>query len=474
MKRILLFCFTMAFAQLQAQTVYMPVTFHLVANDEGAVRASEILVLSTLCEINTAFEGAGVKFFFKQFNYIDDTDLYSLQLDSSEIIDLIPPYLDTASINVFIVNGMSAGESGLALGNYNGSHDFILVRKVSFIPDYYQIAVHEFGHFLSLIHTSSGAVGCNDLSGPTPQLPTGCDLSMMEYANGSNCLTAGDFICDTPAEFLSTSIYAFSCQDSIVQYVLDPMGYQLPTLYPPYNYMSYFVDCDTLAFTTDQNTKMSLNANSPARAYCTYEGVPNQNPVTDLPTLSGPFNNMTIDTNYVVFEWAPVANASFYILEIDISSTFNFAPTRILTTTNSYELINQLEPNKNYKWRVFAFNENSTCAAPSAPNTVITADFLVMYINATTEYKAIKFNLSPNPVISGNDLMVQIEANTPNEIVWSVINTNGQVVKTGSINQVLGLTSMIIPTDSLPLGFYAVKMTTKGETISKAFWVVEG
>ncbi|MDR3287337.1 MAG: zinc-dependent metalloprotease [Prevotellaceae bacterium] len=46
---------------------------------------------------------------------------------------------------------------------------------------------HEFGHCLGLYHTHSGS-GCFD------------DANCSESINGSNCLTCGDLVCDTPAD----------------------------------------------------------------------------------------------------------------------------------------------------------------------------------------------------------------------------------------------------------------------------------
>lgn len=49
------------------------------------------------------------------------------------------------------------------------------------------IISHEFGHCLGLLHTHSGS-GCADY------------YSCSENADGSNCTTCGDRICDTPAD----------------------------------------------------------------------------------------------------------------------------------------------------------------------------------------------------------------------------------------------------------------------------------
>ncbi|MBK9047683.1 MAG: hypothetical protein IPL74_13565 [Bacteroidetes bacterium] len=76
---------------------------------------------------------------------------------------------------------------------------------------------HELGHYLGLYHTHETSNG-------------------VEYVNGSNCGTAGDLLCDTPAD-----PNLFSCSNSSCQYTCPTLTDPLGQFYSPLmdNIMSY-------------------------------------------------------------------------------------------------------------------------------------------------------------------------------------------------------------------------------------------
>lgn len=87
-------------------------------------------------------------------------------------------YIRDDGINIFLHNG-------------SGGHASIAGNRVSSGPDYVTIC-HEVGHALGLNHTHKGS--------PHLVSPPLADQGLAEYVDGSNCATAGDFICDTPAD----------------------------------------------------------------------------------------------------------------------------------------------------------------------------------------------------------------------------------------------------------------------------------
>ncbi|MEM8908363.1 MAG: M43 family zinc metalloprotease, partial [Bacteroidota bacterium] len=94
---------------------------------------------------------------------------------------------------------------------------------------------HEFGHFFTLQHT----YGNSPVEGTTDELP-----------DGSNCLTAGDFICDTPPDpngqlDCCTCEYIGTINPSHI--VFDPLVN---------NFMSYYKYCCKNAFTPGQLAAM--------------------------------------------------------------------------------------------------------------------------------------------------------------------------------------------------------------------------
>jgi hypothetical protein len=104
-----------------------------------------------------------------------------------------------------------------------------------FFVDDYKAVPHEFGHYFGLYHTAETGYG-------------------IERVDGSNCSTAGDRICDTPAdpgELYSVYVNYSNCE--MKGYREENSGLE----YHPqiYNYMSYYNTCYMRAFrfTNGQN-----------------------------------------------------------------------------------------------------------------------------------------------------------------------------------------------------------------------------
>lgn len=98
-------------------------------------------------------------------------------------------YYDEGYINVYTTDDIPfAGAIGTS--PFPGSPDMIVMSGYLFNANFTDqqragIFAHELGHIFSLVHTFSNMAG-----------PVATD----ELVNGSNCTTAGDFLCDTPAD----------------------------------------------------------------------------------------------------------------------------------------------------------------------------------------------------------------------------------------------------------------------------------
>lgn len=99
-----------------------------------------------------------------------------------ELTELAQLYAQPNRINLFIINrygGELEGGCGIA-GDYSMFMAAGCVNPTSL--------AHESGHIFGLPHTFGGGSVLGDF------------IASSELADGSNCLTAGDFICDTPAD----------------------------------------------------------------------------------------------------------------------------------------------------------------------------------------------------------------------------------------------------------------------------------
>lgn len=99
---------------------------------------------------------------------VDDAGLYDLwQFDPSDL----QPHFEPGYITLVYVNYLPNGLAGFAFG------DIVFLGGRGSV----EVIAHEVGHVLGLMHTHDAVYGA-------------------ELADGSNCTTAGDLICDTPAE----------------------------------------------------------------------------------------------------------------------------------------------------------------------------------------------------------------------------------------------------------------------------------
>jgi hypothetical protein len=451
------------------ETIYMPITFHLLSKTDGTGQASETEVLRTLCGINEAYEPVGIQFYFKEFHYISNTTAY--QGPASTLgLNLLNNQEDNSSINIFIANDAGDGSGvGTVLGVYlGGEYDFIIIRKQNFVVGEVETPAHELGHFLSLNHTFDGWTTENPFCGPgnAPAVSSGGQIAT-ERADGSNCATSADFICDTQADYLFG--FCTTCPSPYVPSAKDPVGATLTPFSNPYNFMSYFNSCSQYIFSPTQMDLMNVDANTSARDYCTPAYIPNQTAVTGTTILTSPANNAVIPYNQTLFQWNATAGATHYIIEIDISSSFNIAPFRFVSETNSILITDELAPSKSYKWRVFPFNEYKTCAPISSTGSFTT--------NTQTDVNDMSdiatWVLKPNPIAIGQMLQMDVFAEMPLQGVVNLMGINGQLVRRQEVNLIAGENNLSLATAGLAAGHYTVVLQTPEGAMRQQVIVVE-
>lgn len=123
---------------------------------------------------NNAFAPVGLSFALCEVDSIVDHNfnLWDPLLDDPQAQVL---YYDEGLINIYLVEEITSGVAGYAY--FPGGADMIVLKKNSADNS----ITHEMGHFFGLYHTFEDGFGA-------------------ELANGANCATAGDLICDTEAD----------------------------------------------------------------------------------------------------------------------------------------------------------------------------------------------------------------------------------------------------------------------------------
>ncbi len=217
---------------------------HIVKDSLGNPGITEASILAKLNGVNSLFSDICVSFEVCEFRYIDNFQYDSL-VAPVEWSLLQTDYHEANRMNMFFVKNTHDGASFASLGGIANLDDggVVIVKSHGLM-----VYAHEIGHYFGLYHTFEGAGTGN-----------------AELVDGSNCLTAGDLVCDTPADpFLENTSQSMWLDTITCEYTYtgqDANG----DYYTPYigNIMSYY-ECARCRFTYGQYLRMAntyLNSN---------------------------------------------------------------------------------------------------------------------------------------------------------------------------------------------------------------------
>ena len=217
------------------------VVVHIV-KDSNSIGISESYINAVMANINQIFKPIEASFTVCEFKYIDNYQYSYLAHDhpiDKREQELTPMFRLTNRINMYFIkepDKIQQKTCGYAsLGGIAGYGNIVIKKNCA---DASTIA-HELGHYFGLSHTF--------------------EKSVPELVNGSNCKTAGDGFCDTPADpydpAKKTSEYIDELSCAYISNVRDANG----DLYYPdvSNIMGYYTTCVCLKFTYEQYNYMA-------------------------------------------------------------------------------------------------------------------------------------------------------------------------------------------------------------------------
>lgn len=216
--------------------VYIAVTAHVVrlSSGQGGLSSSELA--AAVARLNEDYAMSGLQFYIHgEIHYIDNDSYYDF--DSSKEAEITTQNNVPSTINIYFFNSLSSGASQLCGYAYFPSANFDHIMMANGCTTSGRTLAHEIGHYFALYHTHGKTnTGTTD-----------------ELVNGSNCLTAGDDICDTPADpNLSQMVDSGTC--GYIGNLSDSNG----DVFQPdaRNIMSYSTSACRLIFSDQQMSRM--------------------------------------------------------------------------------------------------------------------------------------------------------------------------------------------------------------------------
>lgn len=227
-------------APLKCLNKTLSVAIHIITDSLNKPNIAQAAINAGLDTVNHDFSPICLKFKICSQDTIYNYKYYKFDkvLETPEVHSI---YEIPKVINVYIVGSIVNASPG-AIG-FSGTGGDYAVLSHACVTDYVCWS-HEFGHFFSLLHTFDTAAGA-------------------ELVNESNCSTAGDLLCDTPADINPAPVSAApGCnwtgtnQDTNGDYYTPIIG----------NIMSYHPATCKTSFTVGQLNQV-LNYYLAARTY---------------------------------------------------------------------------------------------------------------------------------------------------------------------------------------------------------------
>lgn len=442
-------------------TLYVPISIHVLNNDNGNASFSTQKILSNFCQLNEDFAPSNIQFFIEgDINYINNTAWNSHDHITTGYEMMIMNNIPN-TINCYIVS-WAAGSGGYNLPSANA----ITLLKAA-INEGSHTWAHEIGHNLSIQHPFLGWEGNIYSYGTSTPKEVYYDYTLfketwnpdtiitdtafVEYVARTNCHKAGDGFCDTPPDYLSSG-WQCNSEGQSLQLQKDPDGVDFRS--DGRNFMSYASEDCNRYFTPEQTEAMRANLIDKKSDY-----LYNQNPpdaITATPTPLYPLEDDVLTTDsQIQLKWEALPNATHYYYEVNRMSSFSslFAITEGITTEAEIILedIDFIVDNT-YYWRILPFNGSYTCSDFSS-----TASFYIdNFINANYIEGVEQLEVYPNILSNGQNILFELTTHRPLSIQADIYDLNGQLVQPLFNQPVNGNFTTSIRPDDLSAGIYFV------------------
>lgn len=448
-------------------TQFVPLRMVIVGNNDGSRYIDPVKLFNSFELLNSDYEDMNIQFYLAEIDFLDRTS-YNENPSRSEIVNMMELNNRAGFVNSYVI----AEQNGICGTYYGGPDALILIQSCLGASD--RTWSHEMGHLLTLDHTfygweSVGKIDSIDLNKPAPATLRYRSVDVpVERTDGSNCETAADGFCDTSPDYL---MERWRCendneyQDSL----LDPDSIRFAV--PAWNIMSYALDNCITGFSEEQKTAMQTNLD--ARSISDDSGTDRVAADGETLELISPINNATLDfSNLVELNWTPVANADFYIVQLNTISNFNGGIfSSFLTTDTTATITEGLNPGARYYWRVRPVNRYKTDSDFGDQTFRFrNGSFPVATIDAALNAAV---SVVPNPVAGGNDILLNgRDLGVSGKMNYELIDAAGRIlVSRENVNVTAAGFSERIETTGLSAGVYFLRLRLNEKLVTKRVMV---
>lgn len=449
---------------LDTNWLYVPMTIHLVGNDEGAGYFPINQAMRALCDVNAQYAPSYIRFYLypgQPFAYHDNSAWY--EHDFSGGSDMINQNRLPNRVNNFVVAD-PAGNCG-----YSWQDAVVMGRNCS--GDNNTVWAHELGHHLSLPHPFFGWEGFDwDYAEPAPSQ---IDGYAVERKNGTNCNFSGDRICDTPPDYLN---YRWPCNSNGESNVVQHDPNNVPFQSDATLFMGYAVDACAARFSPEQTEAMRENLLTEHADYLQIaDPLPGITPGSQVLLIS-PVDTQLVQYNDLNLTFVAPGNARIFHIEIGLFPNFTptiFSKSVIAPPTGNITVhVNkQLPNNRVLYWRVLSYNEWDVCGQTTNLQSGI---FKTQNLSGTTWIdRNLQCDLLPNPVAAGSLTRLLINANERLEARISLTDMGGRTCFQLPLNLTTGEQLFDIPTENLPSGTYFLQVHSEKGVINRRLVVAQ-
>ncbi|WP_420148222.1 GEVED domain-containing protein, partial [Spirosoma sp.] len=337
---------------------YVPIRPHILRRSDGTGGMSLSSINQVIAITNSYYllNGYGIQFYFcgTSPDYVDNDQQYDRYNNETLVTQ---GHDATNAMNQYYVHSFASGAGGYA---YYPSNSLASTR--SFILNEYwnendmgnRLIPHELGHNFNLVHTFGELGGGGTLgSGTTAELVT--------RGPGANCTTAGDYICDTPADPYNKPGASLTFVDGCPQYnpnstAVDANGeHYAPSIS---NIMSYYFPCSH-NFTPGQYDRMQA-ALALRQSHTAYT-------LDCPPTVVTAPSNVTalLSNNTIVLNWQDNAvNEMGYFIERSLAANSGFVPIGGVGPNTTTFIDSKISPGTVYYYRVKPSNVTTGGISP--------------------------------------------------------------------------------------------------------------